>query len=294
MELSRVGLVDMVGQSTTTCDTCETISEEQCGILLPLSCVRQEHGESPSERIDDDGKIDIGLIHLYVASCLYAWDRLPGYTSYIYGHGGTVEHVQACIRHLVVFSGYGPCLAAMSALKKKGAIPHNTPGKISTCHPDHHGNAFSLVYDGVETSVRKKVYDADPVLEHWIQNHLYGDVYSSPGLSLLQKQYLTVAGLVKSNMMEQLYGHAFAALRFGATEEFLKGIVDIVKHITSEIHGSCRAMPSFARAKRVIDMAVAKIAQTRNKGVQDIDFERLIEVTIGDPSAICIPDLPFV
>lgn len=262
----------------------DEISEEKSGIFIPRCSHTKDDGTTDS--LKEEMMVDIGLIHLYTASCLFEWDKLPEYAMYIYSHGGTVEQVQACVRHLVVFSGYGPCLAAMSALKKKGAIPHDTPGKIpGICH----GNAFALVYEGVEASVRKKVYEADPVLESWIQTHLYGDVYSSPGLSMLQKQYLTIAGLVKSNMLDQLYGHAIAALRFGATEDFLKGIIDIVQHVTRRIHGSCLATPAYIKAKRVIDMAMVKHAKAR---MDPSTNNQSYIINIHDPSSIFIPDPP--
>lgn len=129
------------------------------------------------------------------------------------------------------------------------AIPHDTPGKVG----GHPGNAFGIVYQGVEGAVRDKVYDADPVLEAWIQSHLYGDVYSSPGLTMLQKQYLTIMGLVKSHMMEQIYGHAFAALRFGATEDALKEVVDIAAFLMTQ-SSSSEDTEIFRKAKRTIDM----------------------------------------
>lgn len=278
-------MTNMVGQSKETLGVREISPEENHGIFLP-QCLLHECDYGGREGMKHEQRVDIGLIHLYTSSCLYAWDRLPGYASYIYEHGGTVEQVQACIRHLIVFSGYGPCLAAMSVMKKKGAIPFDTAGKISRIG---RGNAFNIVYDGVEASVRKKVYDADPVLEDWIQTHLYGDVYSSPGLTLLQKQYLTVAGLVKSNMMDQLYGHAIAAIRFGATESFLKSIVDMVEHITDEIHGHSYATPAYAKAKRVIDMAVAK--RTKSRNISNT-LDSRYAIVFDDPSSICIPDPP--
>ena len=42
------------------------------------------------------------------------------------------------------------------------------------------------------------------------RRHLYGDVYSSPGLSLRQKQVLMVAFLGQADMQEQLFGHLLA------------------------------------------------------------------------------------
>jgi hypothetical protein len=40
--------------------------------------------------------------------------------------------------------------------------------------------------------------------------HLYGDLYSSPGLDLRQKQLLACAYLGQVNMPEQLLGHCIA------------------------------------------------------------------------------------
>ena len=43
--------------------------------------------------------------------------------------------------------------------------------------------------------------------------HLYGDIYSSPGLDLRHKQLLTCAFLSEAHMPDQLFGHALAGLR---------------------------------------------------------------------------------
>ena len=98
------------------------------------------------------------------------------------------------------------------------------------------GNAFELVYGGTTDAVRKKMHAVDPVLSEYIrclvrlqpnQNtvgrlpltviacwrhrlHLYGDVYSSPGLDLRQKQLLMVSFLSEANMHDQLFGHLLA------------------------------------------------------------------------------------
>jgi len=42
------------------------------------------------------------------------------------------------------------------------------------------------------------------------RRHLYGDVYSSPGLGMRQKQVLMVAFLGQADMQEQLFGHLLA------------------------------------------------------------------------------------
>ncbi len=40
--------------------------------------------------------------------------------------------------------------------------------------------------------------------------HLYGDIYSSPGITLRQKQLLMAAFLGEANMHDQLFGHLIA------------------------------------------------------------------------------------
>lgn len=39
--------------------------------------------------------------------------------------------MRGCVRHLIVFAGYGPCLAAMLALHKSGLLAEDTPAKVT-------------------------------------------------------------------------------------------------------------------------------------------------------------------
>jgi len=47
-----------------------------------------------------------------------------------YAAGATIDQVRGCVRHLVVFAGYGPCLAATLALHKARLLPEDTPAKV--------------------------------------------------------------------------------------------------------------------------------------------------------------------
>lgn len=89
-------------------------------------------------------------------------------------------------------------------------LPENTPGKVG----GPPGDAFELVYAQVTDAVRQRVHSADPVLGEWIRLHLYGDVYSSPGIDLRVKQLLMCARLSQADMQEQLFGHALAVSSF--------------------------------------------------------------------------------
>ena len=317
--------------------TDSTPEDAQTGLYMPPSLAKR------LELLDDVAvralRQEVSLVHLYTAACLYQWDSLPTIASHVHRldtssddspspSASATHKIQAAVRHLVVFCGYGPCLAAMTALKKADPvgthdahdahdahdpdhhvpIPFDTPGKVSARSsgaplspasspvpssdsvPSLQGNAFRLVYHELSPKVRNTVYQADPVLENWIQNHLYGDVYSSPGLSMLSKQHLTIAGLVKSNMMDQLYGHALAALRFGGDVEFLKGIVDIVVHRQKQAvgRGAREDMERFerigARSKRVVDMAIVKHARMKKD-------EACVGALVNPAGTVCVPEM---
>jgi len=337
--------------------TDSTPEDAQTGLYMPPSLAKR------LELLDDVAvralRQEVSLVHLYTAACLYQWDSLPTIASHVHRLDtssddspspppSATHKIQAAVRHLVVFCGYGPCLAAMTALKKADPvdtheahdahdthdahdgdhrghvpIPFDTPGKVSARSsgaplspasspvpssdsvPSLQGNAFRLVYHELSPKVRNTVYQADPVLENWIQNHLYGDVYSSPGLSMLSKQHLTIAGLVKSNMMDQLYGHALAALRFGGDVEFLKGIVDIVVHRQKQAvgRGALQDMERFerigARSKRVVDMAVVKHARMKKDEADGGDGgdrgdggdEACVGALVNPAGTVCVPEM---
>lgn len=78
----------------------------------------------------------------------------------------------------------------------------------------------------VTDKVREKLTAWDPVLAEYIRLHLYGDVYSSPGLGMRQKQLLTVAFLGEANMHDQLYTHAIAVSPCGCVCVWVGGWVN--------------------------------------------------------------------
>ena len=54
----------------------------------------------------------------------------PGLARECLAAGATAEQLRGCVRHLVVFAGYGPCLAATLALHMAKLLPEDTPGKV--------------------------------------------------------------------------------------------------------------------------------------------------------------------
>lgn len=193
--------------------------------------------------------LDAALVGIYVSACVNDWAKLPPLARQFYAAGGTIEQLRGCLRHIIVLGGYGPCLAANLTLQKAKLLPQDTPAKIG----GPPGDAFELVYTTVTNPVRRKVHSADPALGEWIRLHLYGDIYSSPGLDLRRKQLLMSARLAQANMGEQLFGHALAALRFGATKDELIEAVGLAFSL-SPSKGSPADAAAHKEALKILDL----------------------------------------
>ncbi|KAL4457939.1 hypothetical protein ABPG75_012804 [Micractinium tetrahymenae] len=225
---------------------------------------------------------DRAMVRLYMAACFHYWDQLPGLAREYMGAGASAEQLRGCVRHLVVFAGYGPCLAATLALHKAKLLPEDTPAKVS----GPPGNAFELVYAGVTDRVRANMHAADPVLGEWIRLHLYGDIYSSPGLDMRCKQLLTCAFLSEAGMPDQLFGHALAGLRFGNSYAALEAVARLACDMGPRSAESRRTV--LKEAMRTLGMAYAKFQKDMATEPPDCP-----EVSIQEPHLhVRIPPLP--
>lgn len=157
-------------------------------------------------------------------------------------------------------------------------LPYHTPGKVD----GPPGDAFRLVYSTIAPVVGQRVHDADPVLAEWIRLHAYGDIYSSPGISMKCKQLLTCARLAQANMEQQLFGHVIAAMRFGLSRDQLEEAIGIAFEVSP-----CEFL--HKKALKTIDMAVSKFTRDVKNGKQVVLKEA--EVFVQDPSCICVPEV---
>lgn len=220
---------------------------------------------------------DKWLVRLYMAACFHKWDLVVDVAKQCYKVGCDVVQIRACIRHVIIFAGYGPCLAATIHLHKAGLIDENTPGKVG----GPPGNGFELVYEEVTDVVRKKLHTVDPVLAEYIRLHLYGDIYSSPGLTVQQKQLCMVAFLSEADMRDQLFSHSLAAFRFGAGKEACLKAIAIAFEMSNSPSDT-----TYKGALKTLDLAYAKFKKDFPDGPAPQP-----EVTIPDPDSVRVPPL---
>ncbi|DBB14768.1 TPA: hypothetical protein ACH3X3_004380 [Trebouxia sp. C0006] len=229
---------------------------------------------------------DACLTHLFLAASLHSWDLLPKLCQNCFDAGCGIAEVRGCVRHLVVVAGYTSSLAATKHLYNAQLLPEDVPGK-SGGPP---GNAFELVYISVTDAVRRAVRKVDPVLADWIRVHLYGDVYSSPGLDMKQKQLLMVAFLGQANMLEEMSGHALAGMRFGVSPEACRQALDL----GFDWHLQ-RLSPAAQQAAQQVQQeaqAALQKAVERYDSKYAADGPHESQFTIPDPTSVRLPPLP--
>ncbi|MEW5306422.1 MAG: hypothetical protein WDW36_008887 [Sanguina aurantia] len=231
--------------------------------------------------------IDQALVQLYTAGCQHYWTALPDLADAAFRQGASEKEVWATVRHLIVFAGYASCLAATSHLRLAGKLKGQVPGKVG----GPPGDAFEKVYDKVTDAVRAKLHDWDPVLAEYIRLHLYGDVYSSPGLGLRQKQLLTVSFLGEADMHDQLYTHAIAAMRFGASHASVWQAVEVGFQMSAR--PNVVLQPIIHSARAAVDKAAKKVSSNRD-GSPVLRTGPIVEpvVTNPDPTWVRVPPLP--
>ncbi|CAK0786429.1 hypothetical protein CVIRNUC_009642 [Coccomyxa viridis] len=220
---------------------------------------------------------DKALARLFMAATFHHWDILPELGRKCYAEGASLEEIRSCVRHLIVVAGYGPCLAATNHLHAAKLLEGDSPGKVGGAP----GNAFELVYTSVTDTVRERMHAVDPVLAEYIRRHLYGDIYSSPGLSLAQRQVLMCAFLGEANMHEQLFGHLLAAMRFGNDLEACLKAIQIGFELSPRPSDSV-----YQGAVKTLEMAYRKFKKEHPDGAT-----HLPTVTVPEPDSIKIPAL---
>ncbi|CAL5224426.1 g7109 [Coccomyxa viridis] len=219
-----------------------------------------------------------------MTACYHQWDKLPVAGKACLETGAAHAEVQGCIRHMCVFAGYAPCLAASKTLHSAGVLQEASPGK-SGGQP---GTAFSLVYGKVTDRVWETLYSVDGVLADWIRRHAYGDVYSSPGLDLRQKQLLASAFLAEANMHDEMFGHLLAAMRFGADEAACLAAIRVAFSLSPAVEPPYEDSAVYKHALTVVHKAAYK---TLKRGASSF-LGTPPQVEYEDKSCIRVPQLP--
>ncbi|KAK9808538.1 hypothetical protein WJX73_006328 [Symbiochloris irregularis] len=215
---------------------------------------------------------DEQLLRVFLTACHYRWKELPVRAQAALDAGCTSAQLRATVRHLPIVAGYAPCLAAAKALHASGHLGEDTPGKMG----GPPGNAFELVYAKVRDRVWQNLYQVDSYISEAIRIHAYGDIYSSPGLNLQQKQIFIIGFLGTADMHDELFGHCLAALRFGVPQAACEYTIRTAFQMDPSKPEALQR-----RAVKILAGASRKVKQNFPDGLPPLP-----SVTIPDPESV--------
>ena len=84
---------------------------------------------------------------------------------------------------------------------------------------------FSRVYGAQSARVLRFLEALVPGMSGWILDNVYGRVYARPGLTLAEREVLTLVALNAHGHTKQLVGHLRGALRSGLSSKELRSIL---------------------------------------------------------------------
>ena len=151
--------------------------------------------------------------------------------------GLTVNEIREVLVQMYAYSGFPRCLnglgtfAALLEERKQQGIK-DVAGRDATPIPPGtdvraKGKENQTKVSGRE--VKGGVFDFAPVINEYLQSHLFGDIFLRDVLTFEEREIATVAALAGMGVEPQLRSHLNAALNVGVTEAQLRQLVSVLR-----------------------------------------------------------------
>ena len=150
--------------------------------------------------------------------------------------GLTVNEIKEVLVQMYAYSGFPRCLNGLGTFtalleERKAQGIRDEIGREATPIPADtdvraRGKAIQTQVSGRE--VKGGVFDFAPVVNEYLQAHLFGDIFLRDLLTFEDREIATVAALAGLGVEPQLRSHLNAALNVGVTEAQLKQLVRVL------------------------------------------------------------------
>ncbi|MFK2918859.1 carboxymuconolactone decarboxylase family protein [Dyella koreensis] len=152
--------------------------------------------------------------------------------------GLTISEAKEILVQLYAYTGFPRSLNALGELKKvveereqRGI--HDAPGREPS-HPAPTGEALLAAGAANQTRisgapVKGPVFDFAPVINQFLQAHLFGDIFERDNLDWPSRELATVGALAATPGVEpQLRSHVGASIRVGLTTSQLRQLAQVL------------------------------------------------------------------
>jgi 4-carboxymuconolactone decarboxylase len=173
--------------------------------------------------------------------------------------GLTVSEIKEVIVQLYAYAGFPRSLNALHTFmdvlkerKKKGIM--DTPGKTAGAYPSNKSKlefGTEIQTRLVGTPVKGEVYEFAPLIDQFLKEHLFGDIFGRDILDYKTRELATISALASLGGTEnQLRSHFNVGMHNGLMAEQLDRIVSIIKSKVGDVEGNNAAIVLHAVLKR--------------------------------------------
>lgn len=183
--------------------------------------------------------------------------------TYVLGAVDDPNKVREALIQTSVLIGIPRTLSAMEAFTQALEKAGIDGGKLSTAVADADTSnddliargekAYAAIYGDNAKKLSEKLEGFSPDLHRWIKLHAYGRVLSKDGLSVLQREFITIAALIPMDVRPQLRSHVQGAVNLGASGDQVWMLFDTVKKLFE-------APKLFDRTRETIEKVLGKKA----------------------------------
>lgn len=154
--------------------------------------------------------------------------------------GLTINEINEELAHLYAYCGFAASVRGTNILKevvtsRLAAGIHDPQGKVATKIDEsknkyQRGEDAQVIVTGMSAEQLRGAFSFNPVLDVFLKEHLFADLFGSDVLSFTDRELVTVSAL--SSMMEPLVlPHFGGALNVGLSEQQLLELLAIIEDI---------------------------------------------------------------
>ena len=152
-------------------------------------------------------------------------------------NGLTVNEIKEVLVQMYAYTGFPRSLTGLNTFialldERKAQGIHDEVGKDATPLPDtanirEIGTANQTAVIGRPASGR--VYEFAPVIDTFLKEHLFGDIFSRDVLTFQERELATVSALASLPAEAQLRSHLNCCLVVGLSEDQMKAFVSVLE-----------------------------------------------------------------
>jgi 4-carboxymuconolactone decarboxylase len=152
--------------------------------------------------------------------------------------GLTKNEINEELAHLYAYCGFGPSIRAINVFKdvvsdRQSKGINDDAGKDITPISENaskydRGEKAQMIVTGLTAEQLKTLFAFNPVIDVFLKEHLFADIFDRDILSYIDREIITVSALV-SMVDTFIQSHISGALNVGVTESQLRGLLQVIE-----------------------------------------------------------------